>query len=1208
MSEADTPEDLDSADELDEVTEDGESDLGMDPGLDDEDLRSIEDELFDLEDELIEMQGTTIRTFEEEDERELEQVYTFNRPEDAQDDQSLGSEGSVSDQEALLNQLEEFRTSMQAGQEVKPGQLLAADLRGNNPQFEGGLYTVSSHSGERIYAGRVGQVSWSGDTVHVLPVKRIEGDVDSDTRDIRYDGSVFVEGSVRDNMTIEATGNIWVVDSLGRADLKAGGDIIVGRGIKGSEDHKIDAHGSVYAEFIENAVISAGENIITEEVIMHSNVEAGQGIYLLGEKGFLVGGEAKAVDRIYAQKIGSKNFPDTTIRLGSSGALQEELESLAAKRDKLESEETEYSKDVQNLLEKKDQGGLAPKDEERLRNFQFELNHIRQDLQEVKSRIKELEEEMDEERSREVIVEQEIFPNVVLKISNAQHEVEDEEVSHTVARIDDHEISFDSYSEPNFDFELTTQLDPDDADLEEKFDTPPLDQLRKHIIYREDKPLFDRERQLSRLMDLPSEHELVLIDITESDDEEDQEDSDSDEPSQDGSENEDDYDLHTWWGIEVREGESKDQIRLHYDAKRKNSVKVRCSSPEKGVQRAADYFGIDPDNIAVKVIEEGRQGVFGFGQKDFLIEAVRKEALQQDEEDSLEKDDLLAEAEEQEEVAGFINLDNSEEGLKLAVYPPEGHGMPVTVEQVEEELQEKDFTTDIDWNKVERIVEEAQGEQEIIGPRQRDPEVDGSFSITVNDDETEAYLTVYPPKPDGLPVKKNEVIEHLEDEGMNYDEEAVTTVFEEERFEEDVLIAEGSQPQDGEDGSIEFNVDLPPKEKADLTGREYEEPDETDDEEDQVDHRRGEEVISAKENQVLAELSPPTEGTPGVTVYGEEIPCEPGEGLDVQVGENVRRSGDQTQLIAETDGRVLVKKGKLALEPVFIVNGDLDYETGNVEFDGVVVVKGRILDGFKVEATERVEAEAAGKCQIISEGDVYLKKGMAGKEEGRIQAKGDVFVKYLENTSVKCGGSVVVEQTIMHSEVDAADYVIADSGRKGAILGGLVRAGEAISIKKLGSGMAPKTEVEVGIEPKVRDRVRELEDEIESQKSKFEKVRLGLQGLNQKIDEVGGKEYLPEEKQEKHTRLSNVAGAIKHKLEGLHGELEDLRNEIQSSEGGTLYVEEDVFSGAKITVQTATLHVTNPDNHIRCILENGEVVRRPYEDPEIDIEEPETVL
>jgi uncharacterized protein (DUF342 family) len=202
--------------------------------------------------------------------------------------------------------------------------------------------------------------------------------------------------------------------------------------------------------------------------------------------------------------------------------------------------------------------------------------------------------------------------------------------------------------------------------------------------------------------------------------------------------------------------------------------------------------------------------------------------------------------------------------------------------------------------------------------------------------------------------------------------------------------------------------------------------------------------------------------------------------------------------------------------------------------------------------------------------------------------------------------SILAASAVDHPFVRGKEIKL--GGDKGAIIGGHVRAGKIISVKKMGSSMAPNTQVDVGIRPKIRDRVAELEDEIEAQKSKFEKVRLGLQGLNEKIEEVGSKDELPEEKQEKHTRLSNVASAIKHKIEGLHGELEDLRNEIQSSQGGEVYIEEDVFPGTKITIQTSTLHITDNDNHIRCVLENGEVMRLEYDEPDVDFEFPETIL
>ncbi len=1186
-----------------EETETPEASSGMDDGLDEEDLRSIEDELFDLEDELIEMQGTTIRTFEENAQKQdLKQVFTYRKSDE--DDES--AEESDSEGESFLERLEDFKESMQVMREVKPGQLLAADLRGSTPQFEGGYYTITNPEADRVFAGRVGQVSWSGDTVHVLPVKRIEGDLDAEERDVRYDGSVFVEGDVHNNKTIEATGNIWVLGGVGRSDLKASGSIVVGQGIKGSEEHKVESYGNVYAEFIENAQVSAGGSVFVEEVVMHSEVTAGESICLVGEKGFLVGGTARATRMLYANEIGSKNFPETHIKIGSSGTLQEGLEEAREKKEQLEEEESEYLGDVKNLLNKKqEEGSLSPDDEERLRKFQFELNHIRQDLQETKDKIEDLKEELDTDREQRIDVDGSIFPGVELEISDASEEINDEQ-SHTTITLHEGEFRFDSFSEPDLDLDLTTDIDPDNLDLEEKFDVPPLDQLRRHIVYAEKEPLFDRERQLKRFMDVPKNHDLVLMDVTQDSDQIEE------EPAQDDEEDAEESSTpqKVWWGIEVREGEKKQDVRRHYDSKRKDAVRVRCETPEEGVRRAADYFGVEPDELAVKIIEEGSSGVFGFGQSDYLIRAVLRRSLQEEDSSDIEENDLMEQAEEQEGVAGFINIDNTEDGLKLAVYPPEGHGLPVTVEQVEDELQETRFTTDVDWAKVEEVVESAEGEKVVIGPRQRDPEIDGSYSIHLNEIESEAYLTVYPPQPEGIPVEKEEVIEHLEDDGMDYDRTAVEEVFEEERYEEDVLIASGSEPVDGEDGEVEFKVDLPREDLAELLDQELDEVEleKEDPDPEAVDHRIGEHIISVRENEVLAEIKPATEGEPGITVYGDEIPCEHGEPIDIPAGENVRKSGDQKKLLSEEEGRVLVKNGRLTVEPVFIVEGDLDYETGNVEFDGVVLVKGQILDGFRVEAGGRVEAESAGKCKIVSDGDVYLKKGMNGKEEGLIRAKGCVQAKYFENTQVIAQGSVHVEQTIMHSYVDAGENLILGRGKKGAIIGGQARAGKAISTKKLGSSMAPNTEVEVGIRPKVRDRVAELEDEIENQKSKFEKVRLGLQGLNDKIEEVGGKDQLSEEKQDKHSRLSNVASAIKHKLEALHGELEDLRNEIQSSQGGEVYVYEDVFPGTKITIQTHTLHITDNDNHIRCILENGEIMRVDYEDPEIDFEFPNTIL
>jgi hypothetical protein len=572
----------------------------------------------------------------------------------------------------------------------------------------------------------------------------------------------------------------------------------------------------------------------------------------------------------------------------------------------------------------------------------------------------------------------------------------EEERSHCAISVDGAEIKFDGYHEPE-ELDFAAELGIDMDEMEAKHSLPELEEVRKNMIFREEKPLFNRQDQLIRLLGIEEDEDIVMLAKNKDEDEEAKPESGEEETEGEEKTTPGGFRPTTWWVINVRAGENKKSVERYFDDTKKDAVKVRCENPKKGLERAAEYFGLPPDDLAVKILEKGEPGFLGFGKKDYLIRVVKKDLLEEEKREEsgqkAESFDLLAEAAEESDVAGFINLENLPEGLKLTVYPPQGHGLPVTLEQVRSELKENNYTQNIDWVKVEEMVENQEGEAEIIGPRQRDPKIDGSFSVTLNESQTEAFLSVIPPKPEGVAVTKEEVIDYLETEDIDYDSEEVDRVFEEELFEDDILIAEGKEPESGRDAELDFKVDI----------EEKEEEEETD---EKVDFHHGKEIISVKEDDVLVEIIPATEGKEGVTVYGEKIPPEPGDDVEISAGENTRMSPDGLKIISEKEGRARYKDGEVWVEPVFIIEGDLDYEVGNISFEGVVIVKGMILDGFEVRASKRVEAEAVGKAHIKSGGDVVLAKGFVGRGEGIIEARGNVFAKYLENCFVKAGGSI----------------------------------------------------------------------------------------------------------------------------------------------------------------------------------------------------------
>ena len=92
-----------------------------------------------------------------------------------------------------------------------------------------------------------------GDKIFVSDVYDVPDDVDNSTGDIEFNGSVVVHGNVRTGFCIKCGGNIEVYGVVEGADLDAGGDIILHRGVQGMSRCQIHAV-DVALSFADGAV------------------------------------------------------------------------------------------------------------------------------------------------------------------------------------------------------------------------------------------------------------------------------------------------------------------------------------------------------------------------------------------------------------------------------------------------------------------------------------------------------------------------------------------------------------------------------------------------------------------------------------------------------------------------------------------------------------------------------------------------------------------------------------------------------------------------------------------------------------------------------------------------------------------------------------------------------------------------------------------
>lgn len=335
----------------------------------------------------------------------------------------------------------------------------------------------------------------------------------------------------------------------------------------------------------------------------------------------------------------------------------------------------------------------------------------------------------------------------------------------------------------------------------------------------------------------------------------------------------------------------------------------------------------------------------------------------------------------------------------------------------------------------------------------------GKYDIRISDDEMEAWLITTPPRSGKLEIDMNVINTLIKDNGIEYGlVENIEEIIPRD-MKAETLLARGRMPSPGKDAQLrllyeETGDGASPANPEDAAGSTA----------GNVDHRQIRKLSIAAPGEPIAMRVPPEEPVAGITVKGRRIPAAGGKDVSLAPGRNVELSEDGNYLISTAEGMVVRKGNMFEVVSVYLVDGDVDYSVGNIDFGGCVMVKGNVLPGFKVTATESIEIEGTVERATLEAGkDIRIHKSCYGDESCSVRAGDEVYARSLENARVRAGDKVSAEQYIVNSEITAGGDVTVLHPTKGRISGGHVRAGGNVISRNIGSPSYAGTLIEIGL-------------------------------------------------------------------------------------------------------------------------------------------------
>ena len=402
-----------------------------------------------------------------------------------------------------------------------------------------------------------------------------------------------------------------------------------------------------------------------------------------------------------------------------------------------------------------------------------------------------------------------------------------------------------------------------------------------------------------------------------------------------------------------------------------------------------------------------------------------------------------------------------------------------------------------------------------------------SLYLHIQDNFMECYCSYVPRKRGSMltrtdleeALKMNKVLEGIDQEALNHFAAKAAAGIQ----QSGVLIASGTPPVDGTDQH--FSEENPP------------EP-ETIEEVEQEENPLWSKVnmyasvhnfVNVEEGDLLGRIISSTPGTPGRNLAGQDIPQKPGKDIKFTIGKNISVEEEEDGsllLFATTIGRFCQARGEFSIEETLPIKGNVDFNTGSVNFKGVVVISGDVLDNFDVKAAKGLNVKGnIGKCVVASTGDITF-NGMDGADEGRIICGGTLRARFIHDTTIVCSGDIIVEVEIHNCTIKTLGRIIVN---KDTIAGGSYIARGGVEASKIGSPSARHTNLLVGVDYRYLDDLQRSLDEFTEIQTKIQEACSLEEAINmrkiaaKKADQI-------EALRSKYVVSENVEIRIKNKL------------------------------------------------------------------------------
>ncbi len=450
---------------------------------------------------------------------------------------------------------------------------------------------------------------------------------------------------------------------------------------------------------------------------------------------------------------------------------------------------------------------------------------------------------------------------------------------------------------------------------------------------------------------------------------------------------------------------------------------------------------------------------------------------------------------------------------------------------------------------------------------------DAAITIEISDDEMSATISTIRAY-GGKSLDKMALKQAVIDNGIKIklcEKETLKKTLKQPSVE-NLLLAKGKPPHDGEDSKFTPLVEevIYHAPKADKKGI--------------VDLHDIQDFTLVEIGAPLMRRTPATAGTAGCNVRGEVVPASAGNEIDFMddMDGATLDPKDSNLLIAKSKGHPLIKPNGVRIDKTLKVT-NVNVVTGNIEFDGSLLVTGDIASGIEVDVTGSVIVKGIiTRAKVKTGNDITVGGGIIGGGGGgggessshedhsmietHIESGGTITAQYVSYSTIKAIGVIAIKEYISHCEAESdSQILLGQNGGKGRIIGGYCHAKETVIAKALGSEAAIKTFVSVGYSAKLKQEYDFLSEERNKNQKQIEQISNVLTQLAEAHEHSA----LPPGKVEKAKLMKNNIILLTEENKKITERQESMKSAFKETVDAKIIIKENLYPNILLAVNGA---------------------------------------